>query len=504
MRRARKGRIPAPRAGWVQNSSLMEPPKYAAEVLDNIFPTAAGARLRRGRSLHATIGDAVTQVMVYEGASSKLFAADAENVYDITSPADPAVAPTAAISSLTGGDWSYINFGTSGGNYLWMVNGADSARHYNGTTWATPSITGVTSSTLSHCWTFGGRIFAIEADTLSAWYLPADSIAGAMTEFPLRTVFPKGGSLLFGAAWSMDNGTGPDDVCVFVTDQGEIAVYQGSDPDTSWALAGVYEVAKPLSKHAWFKAGGDIAIATEEGIISLAAAVQQDRSAVSRSAITYPIEDAWRTAVTLRDASHNFNCTIWHSRTMLFVSVPDDYTGIAQTYVCNVRTGAWCRFTGFDVQCSAVFADQLYFGTAGAEIYKAETTGADAGVRYSPKWLPKFIPMSGVTSVHMARAVYRGNVDLGPVMTGATNFSTAEPALPAAQTDESTNVWGTAVWGTMVWSQGATKIAQSEWQSIAAVGDEFSIWLMATSNRSTAPDIELIGMDYLYEEGAAM
>lgn len=501
---AQKGRIPAPKAGWVQNASLLEPPKASAEVLDDIFPTAAGARMRRGRSLHATITGAAVQVMVWNGATSKMFASDATNVYEISSPADAAVAPTADLTGLTSGDWSAINFGTSGGSFLWMCNGADSARHYNGTTWATPTITGVTSSNLSQCWAHGSRIFAIEAGTLSAWYLPADSIAGAMTELPLRTVFSSGGSLLFGTTWSLDSGEGLDDVCVFVTDQGEIAVYQGQDPDTSWSRIGTYEIAKPLSKHAFFKAGGDVAIATEEGIVSLAAAVQQDRTAISRSAITYPIEDAWREAVTLRDASHAFNATLWHSERMLLVSVPDAYDGTSQAFVCNSRTGAWCRFTGFDVQCSVVFNDRLYFGTSDGQVFAAETSGSDNGSPYTTRWLPKFMPMGTVVSLNAARVVYRGTVDTEPQLDGAQGFSTSVPSSPAPATDESSNVWGTALWGSAVWGEGATRVAKSEWKVVYALGDEISIWFQAGSNRTTAPDNEIIGIDFLYEKGLPM
>ena len=42
----------------------------------------------------------------------------------------------------------------------------------------------------------------------------------------------KGGKLLFGATWSIDAGDGTDDKCVFVTDNGEVLVFTGSDPGT--------------------------------------------------------------------------------------------------------------------------------------------------------------------------------------------------------------------------------------------------------------------------------
>ena len=500
---SQKARFPAPSGGWVQNVSMMNAPEDAAEVLDNIFPTAAGARLRGGKTLHATIAADVVQIMSYQGASGALFAADANNVYDITTPADPAVSPSADITSLTNGDWSYINFATSGGKYLWMVNGADSARHFDGTSWAAPTITAVTSSTLSQVWAFKSRIFCVKNSSLSAWYLPSDSIAGAAAEFPMASIFTKGGKLLFGTTWSLDSGTGLDDVCVFVTDQGEVAVYEGTDPSSAstFSLTGVYDIAVPLSKHAWFRAGGDVAIATEDGIVSLASAVQKDRIAISRDAITYPIEDAWREAVTLRSASHRFNCTMWPSKQMLMVSVPNDYAGISQAYVANARTGKWCRFTGWDVQCSGLLDDQLYFGSVGGQVYTAETGGEDEGAAYTGSWLPKFRQAETIVALNAARVAYRGNVDFDPELTGATDFDKTAPGDPASATDTSGSLWGTGVWGTMLWGGSTSQKANSEWQVVDGVGNGFSVWVKSTSGRETLPSIEILGMDVLFEKG---
>ena len=54
---------------------------------------------------------------------------------------------------------------------------------------------------------------------------------------PLSGAATKGGKLLFGATWSIDAGDGIDDKCVFVTDQGELLIFTGSDPSTVDQLA---------------------------------------------------------------------------------------------------------------------------------------------------------------------------------------------------------------------------------------------------------------------------
>ena len=85
------------------------------------------------------------------------------------------------------------------------------------------------------------------------------------------------GQFYLGQRGSLDSGSGLDDVCIFVSDQGEIAVYQGTDPASAstWSLVGVYEIGKPLNKHASFGAGGDLAILTEDGIIPVSEALRK-------------------------------------------------------------------------------------------------------------------------------------------------------------------------------------------------------------------------------------
>ena len=256
------------------------------------------------------------------------------------------------MSSLTNGDWSVSEFANTGGNYIILANGADSVREFDGTTWTTPTITGVTSSGLSQTWVFKNRVWFVEEDTLSAWYLATDAISGAATEFPLRGVFQLGGSLLFGATWSLDSGEGLDDVIIFASTEGEIAVYTGTDPATDFSLQGVYRIGVPLNKNAWFKAGGDLAIMTEDGIIPVSEALRKDRAALQAVAITYPIEDAWKDAITNRTASFDFSVTLWHSQSLLMIGTNAKTSSMNVSFVANARTGAWCRFTDRDWETS--------------------------------------------------------------------------------------------------------------------------------------------------------
>jgi hypothetical protein len=508
-RKAKTFAWPAPVKGLMKAGPVTTGPRDAAEVLDNFIPTAEGARLRGGSILFATVPDDVVSLMTYRsGSQEKLFAATAAAIYDVTSVVDPEVSPAAAVSSLTSGEWAYTQFATAAGQYLVIANGADSVRHYNGTTWATPTITGVTSSALSFVWAHKKRLWFTEKNSLSAWYLDVNSVAGAATEFPLDGVFRLGGSLLFGGTWSVDAGDGMDDVAVFVTTEGEIAVYQGTDPGAAddWAQAGVYRIGRPLTKKGWFRAGGDIAILTEDGIVSAAAAVNKDRAALQISAITAPIEDLWQQAIATRTLTSSFASVIWPTKTIALIGVPSA-SGVPVTLVANTRTGAWGRVTGWDTQCLALFDDRMFFGTAAGTVLEADVGGSDQGIEYVGRWVPKFQEMNTTDdkfALH-ARATWRGISRENVRLTCFQNYAIGTFPASVANTENSLTKWGAAVkWGARKWGGSASLISGSDWQSVSGMGYSLSPALVVACNKDSTPVFELAGLQLRYETGRAI
>lgn len=503
--KSQKMAFPAPKRGWVKNEALLEAQSGSAEVLDNIFPTAQGGRLRKGCEKHATIAAAAERIFTWKsGGSEVLLAATATDIYDVSTPADPDVSPAASVSSLTNSDWSIANFANSAADYLILANGADSVRAFDGAAWTTPAITGVTSADLSQVWPFKEKLYFIEGSTLSFWYLATSAIAGAATEFPLKGVFQLGGSLLFGATWSLDSGEGLDDACVFVTDQGEIAVYLGTDPASAstWSLQGVYRIGVPLNKNAHFKAGGDLAILTEDGIIPLSEALRKDRAALMSIATTFPIEDAWQQAITNRSVSYPFSVTLWHSQTMLVIGTPSIDGGNNVAFVANARTGAWCRFTGWDIQDSTVYNDNLYFCSENTFIYRGEVTGSDNGTGYSGVWVPKFAEgdPSQKFAVH-ARFRGRASEEYTVGMACFSDYEIGSVSAGSSSTEESGDVWGVGLWDTMTWGGGENKQYLSDWQSVTGQGASLAPAVSIGSNRTTEPSIEIIALDLVFQKG---
>jgi hypothetical protein len=504
-----------PNKGLVKSGRVGRGPDGAADVLQNFFPTIQGGRPRGGSATRATLPTAVKHLTTYETTIFKMFGATNTAIYDVTAPADPLGTPAAAVTGLTSGDWSSLQFQAAGASYLLMVNGVDDWREFDGTTWAvrnagsTPSITGVLTSKLSQLWSYGKRVFAIQKDSMSAWYLPVLSRSGAMTEFPMGSVFSLGGSLLFGGTWSVNTGAGLSENCAFVTTKGEVAIYQGVDP-ASWTLVNVYRLGAPLHKNAHFKAGGDLAIMTEDGIESVSAAMTTDQNGLPQKAITVPIHDEWLRLVKERlPAGPKFNCTMWTRESMLVVGIPLLSGTETKLFAANAITGAWAPFTAWDVACSVVFNSRFYFGSNDGKIREGDVGGMDDNVPYHCIYVPAFNDMGKPNEKVLlrARCWAKANQNFTLQLFGSTNYSPNIPVPQAADTASGGTLWGTAIWGDTgsVWgSSTEAKLVQSKWQTISGIGTEISVGVSFLSGAPGKPVMEIIKLDVVYEDGQVM
>ena len=371
---------------------------------------------------------------------------------------------------------------------------------------STVAITGVDTSTLSQVWNFKERFFFVEKDTANVWYLPTESIGGAALEFPLGSVFGRGGSVLFGATWSLDSGSGMDDVCLFVSDQGEVAVYEGSNPSSvsTWSLVGVYEIGRPLNKHGHFRAGGDLAVLTEDGIIPISEALKKDRAALQTVAISYPIEDAWKSAIANRTISYPISVSLWQSQTLLLIGTPAKVDGLNVSFAANARTGAWARFTGWDVRASIVVADQLYFADNTGKIFKADNGGLDDGASYTCKYVGKFSPSDQVRAANAVGITYRAVSEVPVTLDAMSDYNVTEMDAPSPIANDSFSTWGAGIWGTFVWGDTGTPATFTTWQSAYAVGYSLAPAVEFTSNETTKPDVEILMTRVRSERGYAL
>lgn len=145
--------VSAPVGGWNARDPLAEMKPADAVMLENFFCTPYDVMLRYGYTNYMTgVSGNINSLCSYAPPSGpiKLFSAAGANVYD-SSFAGAVGAPI--VTGNLSDQWQHANFGTAGGNFLIMANGADLPLVYNGSAWGNlfpaafvTTVTSITSS----------------------------------------------------------------------------------------------------------------------------------------------------------------------------------------------------------------------------------------------------------------------------------------------------------------------------------------------------------------------
>ena len=465
--------LPAPYGGWNANGNLSNMPATDAVQMDNFFPGITDVMTRRGCDNWVTNFPAtVKRLMGYEGPLvRKLFASTDAGVFDATS----AGTAGAAIFACSNGRWSYVNFSNSGGNFLVMVNGQDDMRVFDGSTWkainavSTPALTGVATSSLVYVNLFKKRLWFVENNSMNLWYLDADAFAGTAHQFPVGSLFTKGGKVVATGNWTLDNGSGQDDYFVILTSRGQAAVYQGTDPSssTTWNLVGVYDVGIPVGDRPIAQYGGDLLIMTRNGLVAISQFIQS--SVIDRnSSITVKIQGALLDFAEAYQYNYGWQTAVFRNGNFLLINVPYSVT---QSFQCvmNLTTKAWCRFTNWNASAWEVFGDNLYFA-AGSNVVLAWTGAADNGSPISATVVQayNYLKYGGQKEVTLVRPhiLVTGPTTVSYGMdTDFKNFggmSMISYIIP-----NGTGIWDTSHWDAAVWANNTYPIRPS-WLTVPA------------------------------------
>jgi hypothetical protein len=476
-----------------------------AVVLDNWFPKTTEVVPRGGAINHLTgLAAAGETLAVYNALSgtNKMFVAAGTGVFDASSVGSVG----AAVATITNARWQWINFGISTNHYLIMVNGVDKPLYYDGTTWtaidgvSAPALTGVTTTNLIHVLAFKRRLFFIEKNKLSFWYLAIDTVGGALTEFRLGSIALKGGYLMACASWTRDGGSGSDDTFIAITSEGELIVYEGTDPGTAanWSHVGTYSYGKPLGRRCFEKFGGDLLLLTERGVFPLSATLAVPEEQRSRLALTNKIENAFNEASRGSTAIFGWQPLSYHPQGALIFNIPTSTLTFEQ-YVMNSITKAWCSFSSWNAYTFVVFNGELYMGLVD-KVAKAWTAHADFGADITSDAIQAFNNLQSLGRPKHAKGLryYLAADGSFTYQYGVVvDFDASAFLNQSGYVIGTGSLWDSAVWDTAIWG-GASQIRR-DWLGVASVPGFFLAPTLRLVNKVV--DAKWIATDLQFELG---
>lgn len=493
--------IPAPTGGLNARDPLADMKPEDTIVMDNIFPEMNYATLRRGFESFATgmTGD-VQALMTYHdlSGSEKLFAGANNKIWNATTAG---VATSAYSTSITSNKWQWINFTNTAGTFLLCVNGSDTPLKYDGTTWATNSITGSisSSSNIINIWQHKERVWLVEKNTLNLWYLASQAITGTVTKLPLGGVFERGGQIVAGGTFSInDSGDGMDDVLVAVTDNGEAAVYMGTNPATDFLLVGRYDVGNPMGNRCLVKTSGDLVIITTSGAVSMRSLLREDRSKNDALAITAKIQELFNSNARNYKANFGWQGFIYPKARWAIFNIPIAQGVTQYQFVQNIITGAWCRFTNMNANCWGILNDDLYFGGASGVVYKADTGKQDNGSQIAWDLKSAFNDCGSPGQNKFFKGIRPLLLTTGTAsILGGINvdYNNTVPSGTLSASSGSTGLWGSGHWGVAHW--GGLGLLLRKWLTVGQIGTTVAARLRGAAKGIS---VQINGFDVLYEE----
>lgn len=501
---SRSASLPPPTGGWDTRNALADMPAQNAVILDNWFPSTDKVTIRKGYTSYATgMTGAVESLLEYTPltGTGNLFAANGASIYDVT--AGGAVG-AAVVSGMTNARWQCTQVATAGGQFLVAMNGADTPRLYNGAAWGTTAITGPTASNLVWCNLHQRRLWFGEVQSLTAWYLDVNAVAGAAASFSLGGIARLGGYIMGMGTWSRDGGDGADDVAVFLTSEGEAIVYQGTDPTNvaTWGLVGVFRIGKPIGRRCMIKAGADLIMVTQDGFVAASQILIADRAQTEAVAISQQINKAVNDAVQAGASLYGWQPFIYPKGTMLMFNVPQS-AAVAHQYVFNTITRAPCRFTGVNAMCWALMDDAAYFGgMADGTVYKFDDGNADNGAVINADGLQAFNDFRSpgvVKRFTLVEPIFQSNGAPSVALDLNVDYQIRRPTAVAETAAVTSSKWGVAKWGFGMW--GSASQIYRGWRGIRGIGRAASIRIRI-STKVNQPS--WLATNWLYTNGGPL
>ena len=362
---------------------------------------------------------------------------------------------------------------------------------------------------LTYVCKYRGRYFFIELNSMNAWYLELNNVGGQLQMIPLAGATTKGGHLLFCATWSVNAGDGIDDKLVFCTDLGELIIFTGGNPSDAgnWKQEGRYQVGAPLGMNAWLSVGGDLLIATVDGIVPVSGAITKGAAELELAAVTRPIRQMWREEV-LDKRNMPWTLCNWPEYGGIFVTWPGGAVDHRLCAVVNSATGAWTRFTGWDCTCFMKMQGQMFFGTQDGKIMQADVGGTDDGDDYVATLVggwDMFASPSQTITWRQARASFsaRAGEPFIPQLAGTVDYVVTLPTPPPAGVDPGPlSLWDEGLWDVAVWDGApapAHVVRNTGWVSIGVTGYSHAPIVQVRVSQQSKPQVDLISIAATFE-----
>lgn len=488
------GQVPAPIAGMNATASLANMGPLDCVYTFNALAVDDGLVVRPGciEWANGWGGGTAKTIIPFEGntdTDDKLFVANNLGIWDVTTAGEdePTQVVTFASQAGNAGYCSYVSFANDAGARFLLVCDGENGYYVwtqSSNTWELMAegtdpgeIDGVDPELFDFVMTWKNRVWFIQRNSGTAWYLPIQQFAGTVTKFEFSTQFASGGYLKALYNWTLDGGAGIDDYLVAISSSGDTLIYQGTDPDeaNAFGLRGMWNIGRPPEGNRIGKEfGGELYLLSIRGIVK-ASHLLQGQIDRPEAYLSNKVSPLFRRAV-----SDSFDSAGWHlhahpATSRLYTNTPLLNSGNYWGFSYYFGTGSWSMVRGLPKFYTENWQDRVYW--VDAERNKIFYEGGNIDFVYLDPEVdgdPALIESVGLTAfstlqnpgvnkrLQFIRPVFlsdrpanyrveaRYNYDLGEIL--------QTPEVPSVV---GPGIWNTGIWNTNFWASDPSSSQQT-------------------------------------------
>jgi len=512
-------RYPVPVGGLNFRASLLNGAPTDAIVLDNFIARPFGLEIRRGWRYWIPeanrFPNEVKTIIPFVGkasANSRLFCStsiSAGLVYNITTQnAPPVLSLTPSTTPVSPGEWYHTMYSTPGGNFLCMVcAGAGYYVYSSAGSWVEyvtgsgagkiefPAGDTTTTKQFTFCWVWKNRLWFLKDDSSTAYYLPVSSISGKVAPFDLGPQMIHGGALNFATSWTYDSGKGMDDGLIFASNEGDVMVYEGTDPSSAadFSLKGTWYVGRfPVGRRCFTAQGGDVLILTEYGLLKMSDLVS---GRIAQAGLgggddpLYKLNPRLARLITRAVSEYYWFLLPYPTEELLIVGAPfvNQVSGLRQSFVMNAIMNSWSTTTNLDMLCGELYFGQLICGTRTGEVIqpfygyadKVSADGLDPGSSVIARLQTSYQGFGDdLMNKRALRIKLYGMTDGTPTVAVKLipEYNVNDTVSVSGPVTDPLGAWDTGLWDQALWA--GTQIPLRRWLGVSGYGKRLSM-LMA-------------------------
>jgi hypothetical protein len=518
---------PAPVLGVDSRQALAGSDTQTAIAIENMFARSFGLETRAGYTQYANLTPAngvtmMTYIDVSGADKSRFFVAASDSkVYDITTFTPDAAKPPEVLDvpgQLTPGECYWLNFVTAAGNFLCVVFPGAGYYTYNDTTgWvnhpfgpAPGEIDGVDPDKLGFIYAWKNRIFFIETGTGTVHYLPVNTLTGHTDLFEFGPMFPHGGEMAYGGTWTVDSGSGLNDMMVVISSEGDLLLYEGTDPNdaSTFNLNGRWYVGHvPDGRRFATPYGADMALISERGMLLM--------TDILRGTDTMPQNEAAARINQLLqpDVRASIHTRYWEIKMLtdvniLSINAPTLKLNTGYIWALDMTAFGASKMTNFPFSTIEMFTGQSYAADSNGRIWKLWTGTKDGaidelrpGKEIEAYVQTAFVPLGEPFRWKRFILVRAGFRSLAPpavkmALNGEWSFS--QPLAAPTYVEQGASLWDNDDWNYGIWS-GST-LTYKVWVGAQGMGHYGSVAMRVRARPKTV----FIDWDCVVEAGGIL